>query len=74
MSTNLEHSNEEITAGQRAAPLSNEEWNQQTMVDARNVVHTQQSVDCSQDPQFHAQQSKKSMIMPRSINIQRNLF
>lgn len=62
MSTNSELFNEEITAGQRTASLTNEEWNQQTTVDARNVLHTQQSVDISQ---FHAQQSKKSKTIPR---------
>ena len=72
MSANPEYSNEEITAGQRTAALSNEEWNQQTTVDARNVLHTQQSIDSFQHPQFLVQQSRKSMIMHLLIDIQRN--
>jgi hypothetical protein len=53
-------SNEEITSGQRPVSVSNDEWNQQTTVDARNVLQTQQSVEPSQ--LYHTQQSVQSTI------------
>ncbi|UJR10172.1 hypothetical protein I4U23_014388 [Adineta vaga] len=43
MSTSSNDANEEITAGQGPAPVSNEQWNRQTTVDARNVLQTQLS-------------------------------
>jgi hypothetical protein len=48
MSTPSNDPNEEITAGNRPAPASNGQWNQQTIVDARNVLQTQQSSEPSQ--------------------------
>jgi hypothetical protein len=60
MSTESDDSNEEITAGNRSVSVSNEEWNQQTIVDSRNVLQTQQSTEPSQ--QYHEQRSVKSMI------------
>lgn len=65
MSAVSDHSNEEITAGHRPAPMSNDEWNQQTTVDARNVLQTQQSVAVTQQP-FLTQQSTKSLSMDYS--------
>jgi hypothetical protein len=53
-------SSEEITAGQRPAPISNKEWKQQTTVDARNVLYTQQSIEPSQ--LYQTQQSVQSTI------------
>lgn len=50
MSIRSNESNEEITAGCRPAPLTNGEWNQQTILDARNVLQTQQSNETSQQP------------------------
>ncbi|CAF0907859.1 unnamed protein product [Adineta ricciae] len=43
MNTDSNDPNEEITAGHRQAPISNQEWNRQTTVDARNVLQTQLS-------------------------------
>lgn len=60
MSTASDELKEEITAGNRPIPVTNEEWNQQTIVDARNVVHTQQSTDGSQ--QYNEQRSIKSIL------------
>ena len=60
MNTGSNDSNEEITAGSRPLPISNEEWNQQTIVDARSVVQTQQSVEPSR--QFNEQRSSKLKI------------
>jgi hypothetical protein len=48
MSADLNDSNEEITAGSRSTQMTNTEWNQQTTVDARNVLQTQQSNEPSQ--------------------------
>jgi hypothetical protein len=50
-------SNEEITAGNRPVPVSNDEWNQQTIVDARSVLQIQQSVEPSQV--YNEQRSSK---------------
>jgi hypothetical protein len=52
---------EEITAGNRRTPATNGEWNQQTIVDARNVLQTQQSNDSSQ--QTNEPRSGKSKII-----------
>lgn len=60
MTTSTNDSNEEITAGNRPLSVSNEEWNQQTIVDARNVIQTQQSVEPSR--QFSEQRSSKLKI------------
>jgi len=60
MSADSDDSNEEITAGNRPVSVSNEEWNQQTIVDARNVVQTQQSIDSPQ--QYNEQRSVISTI------------
>ncbi len=60
MSEGEDVSNEEITAGNRPVPVSNEEWNQQTIVDARNVCQTQQSIEPSQ--QYNKQRSMKGTI------------
>jgi hypothetical protein len=60
MTTGSNDSNEEITAGNRPLSVSNEEWNQQTIVDARNVIQTQQSVEPSR--QFNEQRSSKLKI------------
>ncbi len=48
MSTRSNEITEEITAGNRPAPSTNGEWNQQTLFDARNVLQTQQSNDSLQ--------------------------
>ena len=56
--TNSSDANQEITAGNRLVPITNEEWNQQTTVDARNVLQTQQSIDVT--PAFSEQRSMKS--------------
>jgi hypothetical protein len=55
-----EDSNEEITAGNRPVSVSNKEWNEQTIVDARNVLQTQQSVEPSH--QYNQQRSVKCKI------------
>jgi hypothetical protein len=60
MTTMNNDSNEEITAGQRPVSVSNDEWNQQTIVDSRNVLQTQQSIEPSQ--LYHTQQSVQSTI------------
>ncbi|CAF1202772.1 unnamed protein product [Rotaria sordida] len=57
MSSKSTDSNEEITAGNRPTSVSNEEWNQQTLVDARNVLQPQISEASWQH--FHEQQSRK---------------
>jgi hypothetical protein len=61
MTTRSSESNEEITAGSRPTPATNEEWNQQTIFDARNVLQTQQSNESSQ--QTSEQRSGKSKIL-----------
>jgi hypothetical protein len=48
MTTRSNELNEEITAGNRPTPVTNNEWNQQTIVDARNVLQTQHSNEVSQ--------------------------
>jgi len=58
MSTRSNEQNEEITAGNRPTPTINGEWNQQTIVDARNVLQTQQSNESSH--QTNEQRSGKS--------------
>lgn len=58
MSVRSNDSNEEITAGSRPTPATNGEWNQQTIVDARNVLQTQQSSEASQ--QTYEQRPGKS--------------
>ena len=60
MTTRSNETNEEITAGSRPTPATNGEWNQQTIVDARNVLQTQQSNEASQ--QTSEQRSGKSKI------------
>jgi hypothetical protein len=60
MSTGTNDSNEEITSGSRPLPISNEEWNQQTIVDARNVLQSQLSNETSH--QFNEQRSVKSKL------------
>ncbi len=60
MNTRSNDSNEEITADHRPTPASNNEWNQTTIVDARNVLQTQQSNETSQ--QTNEQRSGKSEI------------
>lgn len=60
MNTASNETNEEITAGNRPVPVSNEEWNQQTIFDARNVLQTQQSNEPSH--QYNEQRSVKSII------------
>ena len=60
MSAVSDHNNEEITAGHRPMSVTNDEWNQQTTVDARNVLLTQQSMDVIQR-QFSTQPSMKSL-------------
>ena len=60
MTTRSNDVNEEITAGNRPTPANNGEWNQQTIVDARNVLQTQQSNDSSQ--QTNEQRTGKSII------------
>ncbi|CAF1205886.1 unnamed protein product [Adineta steineri] len=57
MSTDFNDTNAEITAGNRPSSISNAEWNQQTIVDARNVLQTQLSNEPSQ--QLHEQRSNK---------------
>ncbi len=59
MTTRSNDVTEEITAGNRP-PATNGEWNQQTIVDARNVLQTQQSNDSSQ--QTNEQRTGKSKI------------
>jgi hypothetical protein len=61
MSTRSNEQNEEITAGNRPTPAINGEWNQQTIVDARNVLQTQQSNESSH--QTNEQRSGKSKIL-----------
>lgn len=61
MTTRTSETNEEITAGNRPTPMTNGEWNQQTIFDARNVLQTQQSNESSQ--QTHEQRSGKSKIL-----------
>jgi hypothetical protein len=56
MSVGSDDSNNEITAGSRPVSVSNDEWNQQTIVDARNVLQTQQSIEPS-SPQYNEQRS-----------------
>jgi hypothetical protein len=58
MSARSNDVNEEITAGNRPAPATNGEWNRQTIVDARNVLQTQQSNDSSH--QTNEQRAGKS--------------
>ena len=60
MSTASNDSTEEITAGHRPAPISNQEWNQQTTVDARNVLQTQLSTASGESP--HPLQEQRSVI------------
>ena len=48
----------EITAGRRLPSITKEEWNRQTTVDARNVLHTYQSVD--QSPSSADNRTEKS--------------
>jgi hypothetical protein len=61
MTTRSNDQNEEITARSRPTPATNNgEWNQQTIVDARNVLQTQHSNETSQ--QTNEQRSGKSKI------------
>ena len=61
MSANCNHTNEEITAGNRPVSVSNEEWNQQTIVDARGVLQSQISSNDSL-PQYNEQRSTIGII------------
>jgi hypothetical protein len=61
MNTRLNEPNEDITVGNRPTPTINGEWSQQTIVDARNVLQTQQSNESSQ--QTNEQRSGKSKIL-----------
>ncbi|CAF0916390.1 unnamed protein product [Adineta steineri] len=57
MNTTPNDPNDEITAGHRPTPTTNDEWNRQTLVDARNILQTQQSNEPSQ--QINDQRSGK---------------
>ena len=48
MSARSNDTNEDVPADNRPTPVNNGQWNQQTIVDARNVLQTQQSSDTSQ--------------------------
>lgn len=54
------HLNDEISTGSRPTYITNGEWNQQTIYDARNVLQTQHSVEASQ--QANEQRSGKSKL------------
>ena len=56
----MSESTQEITAGNRLAPMTSEEWNRQTTVDARNVLQTQLSQDVG--PFVHEQRAETSEI------------
>ena len=58
MSTRSGEISEEIVDDNRPTPTINGDWNQQTIVDARNVLQTQQSCEPSQ--QTNEQRSGKS--------------
>ena len=58
MSTRSGESTEENVNDNRPTPTANGQWNQQTIVDARNVLQTQQSNESSQ--QMNEQRSGKS--------------
>ena len=60
MSTRSSESHEEININNRPTAAMNGQWNQQTIVDARNVLQTQQSNETSQ--QSNEQRSGKSKI------------
>ena len=54
----MSEATQEITAGNRLASMTSEEWNRQTTVDARNVLQTQQSQDVG--PFVHEPRTEKS--------------
>ena len=58
MSTRSTESNEDVPADNRPTSVNSGQWNQQTIVDARNVLQTQQSSDSSQ--QSNEQRTSKS--------------
>jgi hypothetical protein len=60
MSNGSDDSNAAITSGNRPVSVTNEEWNQQTIVDARSVVQTQQSNESL--PQYDQQRSVNGKI------------
>jgi len=60
MSNGSDDSNAAITSGNRPVSVTNEEWNQQTTVDARSVVQTQQSNESL--PQYDQQRSVNGKI------------
>lgn len=66
MATRANEIVDEITAGHRPTPSSNGEWNQQTLVDARNVLQTQQSNEASQ--QTTEQRTGKSNLFFESFS------
>ncbi len=69
MTTRSNEMNEEITAGNRPTPVTNDEWNQQTIVDARNVLQTQHSNEVSQQTnEQRAGKSKNFVLMPIEID------
>ncbi|CAF2539815.1 unnamed protein product [Rotaria sp. Silwood2] len=68
MNTTSTDCNTEITADNRSSPVSNEEWNQQTLIDVRNILQPQISNASWQH--FHEQQSgkiEKQTIYPNYI-------
>lgn len=60
MSARSNDSNDDVPDDNRPTSMNNGQWNQQTIVDARNVLQTQQSSDSSQ--QTNEQRSNKSKI------------
>ncbi len=66
ISTGTNDPNEEISSGSRPLPISNEEWNQQTIVDTHNVLQSQLSNEPSH--QFNEQRSVKNKLDFFSLN------
>lgn len=61
-------SNKPITAGLRQSSVSNEDWNQQTLVDVRSLFHTQFSNDSSQQLQQENVRKSKRIFSINSIS------